>query len=46
MVTAYVEPSLAAAEADDKFQFDRHGYFVVDRVNRAANRLVVNLTLD
>ena len=26
-VTAYVEPSLAAAQADDKFQFERHGQF-------------------
>ncbi len=26
-VTAYVEPSLARAEADDKFQFERHGQF-------------------
>lgn len=26
-VTAYVEPSLARAEADDKFRFERHGQF-------------------
>lgn len=26
-VTAYVAPSLAQAEADDKFQFERHGQF-------------------
>ncbi len=26
-VTAYVEPSLAQAAADDKFQFEQHGYF-------------------
>ena len=25
--TAYVEPSLAQAAADDKFQFERHGQF-------------------
>jgi glutaminyl-tRNA synthetase len=31
VVTAYVEPSLAAAQADEKFQFERHGYFVADR---------------
>lgn len=31
VVTAYVEPSLAAAKGDDKFQFERHGYFVADR---------------
>ena len=31
VVTAYVEPSLASAKGDDKFQFERHGYFVADR---------------
>ncbi len=31
-ITAYVEPSLAQAKADDKFKFERHGYFVADRV--------------
>jgi glutaminyl-tRNA synthetase len=30
VVTAYVEPSLASAKADEKFQFERHGYFVAD----------------
>jgi len=25
VVTAYVEPSLAMAKGDDKFQFERHG---------------------
>jgi len=31
VVTAIVEPSLAQAKPDDKFQFERHGYFVADR---------------
>jgi len=31
VVTAYVEPSLAAAKPDEKFQFERFGYFVADR---------------
>jgi glutaminyl-tRNA synthetase len=31
VVTAYVEPSLAQARPDDKYQFERHGYFVADR---------------
>ena len=43
-VTAYVEPGLARAVADDKFQFERHGYFVADRVDHAAGRLVFNRT--
>jgi glutaminyl-tRNA synthetase len=37
VVTAYVEPSLAAAKPDDKFQFERHGYFVADRVDHLAS---------
>jgi len=46
-VTAYVEPSLGAggaicAKADDKFQFERHGYFVADRFECAAGKLVFN----
>ena len=28
VVTAFVEPSWANAEPDDKFQFERHGCFV------------------
>ncbi|MBC5782135.1 glutamine--tRNA ligase/YqeY domain fusion protein [Ramlibacter sp. USB13] len=31
VVTAYVEPSLGKAKGDEKFQFERHGYFVADR---------------
>ncbi len=31
VVTAFVEPSLARATGDEKFQFERHGYFVADR---------------
>ncbi len=42
VVTGYVEPSLASAKADDKFQFERHGYFVADRVDHAAGKLVFN----
>jgi glutaminyl-tRNA synthetase len=32
VVTAYLEPSLGAVKGDEKFQFERHGYFVADRV--------------
>ncbi len=47
VITAYVEPSLGAggaiaAQADDKFQFERHGYFVADRVDYSASKLVFN----
>lgn len=50
VMNAYVEPSLAsggaiAAKADDKFQFERHGYFVADRVDHAAGKPVFNLAV-
>ena len=41
-VTAYVEPSLAQAAADDKFQFERHGYFVADREDHVPGKPVFN----
>ena len=43
-VSAWVEPSLARAQADAKFQFERHGYFVADRVDHSAQGLVFNRT--
>jgi glutaminyl-tRNA synthetase len=36
VVTAYVEPSLGKAHGDEKFQFERDGYFVADRKDHAA----------
>jgi glutaminyl-tRNA synthetase len=42
VVHGYIEPSLANAQPDDKFQFERHGYFVADRVDHAAARPVLN----
>nr|MDP2191585.1 glutamine--tRNA ligase/YqeY domain fusion protein [Rhodoferax sp.] len=45
VVQAVVEPSLASAKADDKFQFERHGYFVADRVDHAAGKPVFNLAV-
>ena len=41
-VTAYVEPSLASARPDEKFQFERFGYFVADRKDHAAGKPVFN----
>jgi glutaminyl-tRNA synthetase len=40
-MTAYVEPSLAAALPDQKFQFERHGYFVADRVDHQPQQQLV-----
>ncbi len=42
VVTAYVEPSLAKAKGDEKFQFERHGYFVADRVEHQGAKPVFN----
>ena len=33
VVTTYVQPSLAQAQPDQKFQFERFGYFVVNRAD-------------
>ncbi|MEJ5028849.1 glutamine--tRNA ligase/YqeY domain fusion protein [Comamonas sp. MYb69] len=42
VVTAYVEPSLKAAQPDDKFQFERFGYFVADRHDHRSDKPVFN----
>ena len=42
VVQAYAEPSLANASANTHFQFERHGYFVSDRVDHANGKLVFN----
>jgi glutaminyl-tRNA synthetase len=46
VVTAIVEPSLANAAPDQKFQFERHGYFVADRVDHVqGSNPVFNLAV-
>ncbi len=42
VVNSWVEPSLAAARPDEKFQFERFGYFVADRKDHAPGRPVFN----
>ena len=42
VVSGFIEASLAHAQPDDKFQFERHGYFVADRVDHTAARPVLN----
>lgn len=37
-----IEPSLAAAKAGDRFQFERQGYFFVDPVDSVAGKPVFN----
>ena len=43
-VTGYLEPSLAEASVGDKFQFERTGYFFMDR-DSAPGRPVFNRTV-
>ena len=45
VLNAFVEPSLAAAKADNKFQFERHGCLVADRVDHKAGKLALNLAV-
>lgn len=42
VIRAKLEPGLAAAHPDDRYQFERHGYFVVDRVDSQPGRPVFN----
>src|SRR5690606_18351665 len=40
IITAYVEPALDQAQAEDRFQFERHGYFIADRENSKPGKPV------
>jgi glutaminyl-tRNA synthetase len=42
VVTAYLEPTLADVPHDAQYQFERHGYFVADRLDHNKNRPVFN----
>ena len=44
VVSGFVEQSLGAARAGDRFQFERHGYFVADLVDHRPGRPVFNRT--
>jgi len=45
VITAFVEPALAHAAAEERFQFERHGYFVADLRDHAPGRPVFNRTV-
>ncbi|ACV25906.1 glutamine--tRNA ligase/YqeY domain fusion protein [Kangiella koreensis] len=45
VITAMVEPSLAQANPEDRFQFEREGYFTADRYEFSADNLVFNRTV-
>jgi glutaminyl-tRNA synthetase len=42
IVAAYLEPGADAFNADDRLQFERHGYFVADRVDSRPGKPVFN----
>jgi glutaminyl-tRNA synthetase len=42
VITAYLEQGMRHALADEKFQFERHGYFVADRMDHSATKPVFN----
>jgi glutaminyl-tRNA synthetase len=42
VITAFVEKALAEARPEDRFQFERHGYFVADMKDHAPGRPVFN----
>lgn len=45
VLRSFVEAPLAAAKPDDKFQFERNGYFVADRKDHSAAMPVFNLAV-
>ena len=45
IIQAIVEPTLATAKPDAKYQFERHGYFVADRVDSVEGKPVFNLAV-
>jgi glutaminyl-tRNA synthetase len=45
VIHAQLEPALKDATAEDRFQFERHGYFVADRVDSKPGAPVFNRTV-
>ncbi|RPH39449.1 MAG: glutamine--tRNA ligase, partial [Burkholderiales bacterium] len=45
VVQAILEPGLATAGSDARFQFERHGYFVADRIDHRPEAPVFNLSV-
>jgi glutaminyl-tRNA synthetase len=44
-IQAWLEPALREAKPEDRFQFERHGYFVADRTDSQAGAPVFNRTV-
>src|SRR5690606_23079866 len=45
-VQAVIEPALAPAKAEDRFQFEREGYFVADQYDHSSEKPVFNRILN
>ncbi|MFV5311043.1 glutamine--tRNA ligase/YqeY domain fusion protein [Acinetobacter schindleri] len=46
VVQAVIEPALAGAKPEDRFQFEREGYFVADQYDHSSEKPVFNRILD
>ncbi|MEK5758745.1 glutamine--tRNA ligase/YqeY domain fusion protein [Acinetobacter variabilis] len=46
VVQAVIEPALAQAKPEDRFQFEREGYFVADQYDHTSDKPVFNRILD
>ena len=42
LASGFVEPALAAVPAEQRFQFERHGYFIADRTSHRPDAPVFN----
>jgi glutaminyl-tRNA synthetase len=42
VVTAYLEVGISSAQAGERFQFERHGYFIADAIDSKPGKLVFN----
>jgi glutaminyl-tRNA synthetase len=45
VITAILEPALKKARPEERFQFERHGYFVADRFDSQDGAPVFNRTV-
>lgn len=45
VINAVIESTVSNAVAEESFQFERHGYFVVDRVDSRAGKPIFNRTV-
>ena len=46
VLAAYIEEGLNQVESEARYQFERHGYFVADRIDHTAQKAVFNLIVN